>query len=53
MNNNFVSELICTRLSHDIVGNIGAVANAVELLEEDDMDFVTNVALECTKEILK
>lgn len=43
MNNNFVSELICTRLSHDIVGNIGAVANAVELLEEDDMDFIDDI----------
>ena len=30
-----VSELICTRISHDLIGNIGAVANAVELMEED------------------
>ncbi len=44
----FVSELICTRLSHDIIGNVGAVANAVELLEEGDMDFWDDI-----KSILK
>ncbi len=43
MNSNIVCELICTRLSHDIVGNIGAVANAVELLEEGDMDFIDDI----------
>ena len=43
MNDNLVSELICTRLSHDIIGNIGAVANAVELLEEGDMDFIDDI----------
>ncbi len=42
------SEYISTRLSHDIAGNIGAVANAVELLEEDDMDFLNDI-----KSILK
>ena len=42
-NNSLVCELICTRLSHDIVGNIGAVANAVELLEEGDMDFIDDI----------
>ena len=31
-----LSEIITTRLSHDLIGNIGAVSNAVELLEEDD-----------------
>ena len=45
---NIVTELICTRLSHDIVGNIGAVSNAVELLEEGDMDFIEDI-----KSILK
>ena len=45
---NIVTELICTRLSHDIVGNIGAVSNAVELLEEGDMDFIDDI-----KSILK
>lgn len=30
-----LTEMICTRLSHDLIGNIGAVANAVELLEDD------------------
>lgn len=43
-----ISELICTRISHDIIGNIGAVANAVELLEEGDMDFLDDI-----KSILK
>ena len=38
LNQNFfaeLSELICTRISHDVIGNIGAVANAVELMDED------------------
>lgn len=43
-----VSELICTRISHDLIGNVGAVANAVELLEEGDMDFLDDI-----KSILK
>ena len=38
-----VCELVCTRISHDIVGNIGAVANAVELLEEGDMEFIDDI----------
>lgn len=48
MANNLITELICTRLSHDIIGNIGAVANAVELLEEDDLEFLDDI-----KSILK
>ena len=43
-----VTELVCTRISHDLIGNIGAVANAVELLEEGDTDFLDDI-----KEILK
>lgn len=43
MSNSLVCELICTRLSHDIVGNIGAVSNAVELLEEGDMEFIDDI----------
>ena len=43
LNKNLVCELICTRLSHDIVGNVGAVSNAVELLEEGDMDFIDDI----------
>ena len=35
-----ILETVCTRMSHDLIGNIGAVANAVELLEEGDMDFI-------------
>ena len=38
-----ISEIICTRISHDIIGNVGAVANAVELLEEGDMDFIDDI----------
>ncbi len=38
-----ISELICTRISHDIIGNVGAVSNAVELLEEGDMDFLDDI----------
>ena len=39
MENNFnISELVCTRISHDLIGNIGAFSNAMELLEDDDND---------------
>lgn len=38
-----LAELICTRISHDVIGNVGAVANAVELLEEGDMDFLDDI----------
>ena len=38
-----VTELVCTRISHDVIGNVGAVANAVELLEEGDMDFLDDI----------
>ncbi|MBO5443185.1 MAG: hypothetical protein J6A33_05305 [Alphaproteobacteria bacterium] len=38
-----ISELICTRISHDLIGNIGAVSNAVELLEEGDTDFMDDI----------
>jgi len=48
MSENTITELVCTRMSHDIIGNIGAVANAVELLEEGDMDFIDDI-----KSILK
>jgi len=42
-NSTKLSELICTRLCHDIIGNVGAVANGVELLEEDDLDFLPDI----------
>ena len=48
MEDTLITQLVCTRLSHDIIGNVGAVANAVELLEEEDMDFIDNI-----KSILK
>lgn len=31
-----IAELILTRISHDLIGNIGAVANAVELMNDDE-----------------
>lgn len=43
-----IAEIISTRISHDLIGNIGAVGNAVELLEEGDMDFMDDI-----KSILK
>ena len=36
INNIFLSEVVATRLSHDLAGNIGAVANAMELLNDGD-----------------
>lgn len=41
-----LSEILTTRLSHDLIGNIGAVANAVELLnegDEDDKEDISNI----------
>ena len=38
MENFSISELICTRISHDLISNIGAFANAMELLEDGDDD---------------
>lgn len=44
MNNKInISELVCTRISHDLIGNIGAFANAVELLEDDDDEFMAEI----------
>ena len=42
----FLSEILATRLSHDLIGNIGAVANAIELLndgDEDDKEDISNI----------
>lgn len=41
--NTFVSEIVATRLSHDLIGNIGSVANAAELLEEGDIDAIEDI----------
>ena len=39
MNTNiYISEIMATRLSHDLIGNIGAGANAAALLNEGDED---------------
>ncbi len=43
MNKINLSELICTRISHDLIGNIGAFANAVELMEDDDGEFINEI----------
>ena len=32
----FLANLVCTRISHDMVGNIGAIAAAIELATEDN-----------------
>ena len=33
-----IAELVCTRISHDLIGNIGAISNAMELMEDDPSD---------------
>lgn len=46
MNSIFLSEAVTTRLSHDLIGNTGAVSNAVELLNEgddEDLEDVCNI----------
>lgn len=35
-----VLELLCARFCHEMVSPVGAVSNGVELLDEDDPDFV-------------
>ena len=49
-----ISELVCTRISHDLIGNIGAVSNAVELLEEDGPESLGDVMpiLELSSKVL-
>ena len=38
-----LAQLVCTRISHDIIGNVGAVANALELFEDGDTDFFDDI----------
>ena len=38
-----LSELILTRMCHDIAGISGTVSNAVELLEDGDLDFLEDI----------
>ncbi len=38
-----ITEIVCTRISHDLIGNIGAFANALELMEDDDIDFMAEI----------
>lgn len=44
MNSIFLEEVVATRLSHDLIGNIGAVNNAMELFEDsDEGDDITEI----------
>lgn len=43
MKDTLLSEILATRLSHDLIGNIGAVANAVEMMNEGDEDDVEDI----------
>ena len=38
-----ITELVCTRISHDLTGNVGAFANAVELLEDNDTEYLDDI----------
>ncbi len=38
-----ISQLICTRISHDRIGNVGPFANAVELMEDEDDEFLAEI----------
>ena len=38
-----ITEIVCTRISHDLIGNIGALANALEVMEDDDIDFMEEI----------
>ena len=33
-----ITELVCTRMCHDLVGNVGVLSNALELMKEDPSD---------------
>jgi histidine phosphotransferase ChpT len=37
-----VVELLCARLCHDLVGPVAAISNGVELMGDDDPDFVAD-----------
>ena len=43
MDNTQLSQIICTRISHDLIGNVGALSNALELLEDGDTDFFDDI----------
>ena len=46
MDNLILSQLVFTRISHDLIGNIGSISNALELLEDslDDIEDIKAVA---------
>ena len=43
MDKTLLSQVICTRISHDLIGNAGALSNALELLEDGDTDFLDDI----------
>lgn len=48
-----LAELICTRISHDLIGSIGTVANALELWEDDSNDMTdVKMLLENSSQVL-
>ena len=50
-----VTELVCTRISHDLIGNIGAMSNGLEILggEGEVIDDETKNILQTAVDILK
>lgn len=54
-NNTELAEMISTRISHDLIGNIGALASALELMKEnnDELDDGTRGILKTATHTLK
>ena len=50
-----LSEIVCTRISHDLIGNIGALSGALELIKESNntLDEDTLKILDTAAETLK
>ena len=43
MDNIQLSQVICTRINHDLISNAGALSNALELMEEGDDEFLGDI----------
>jgi len=43
LNSAQITEFVCTRISHDLIGNIGAVCNAVELMEDQEPETLSEI----------
>lgn len=54
-NNTELAEMISTRISHDLIGNIGALASALELMKEnnDQLDDDTRSIIKTASQTLK